>query len=122
MKDGRNENLFNKKFHLRRQYVYLPSLSKNKRADNKDITKVDIVLLLNEGHTRQGWPISRITQEFQSKDDIVCSVEYKTATAVAKNKSDKRNANNGSWSAKIKMRTTTIGVKNIAISHSLPGQ
>ena len=109
---------------MRWQNEYLASLSKNKRIDNKDVKKGDVVLLLNERHSRQEWPIARVVQVFKSKDGVVRSVECKMANAI-KTRSDKKNATDKdllsmSESLKIKIRTTTRGVENIAILHSTP--
>ena len=112
------------KHYLRWQNEYLTSLSKNKRVDNKDVKNGDVVLLLNERHSRQVWPIARVVQVFKSKDGVVRSVECKMANAI-KTRSDKKNATDKdllsmSESLKIKIRTTTRGVENIAILHSTP--
>ena len=42
------------------------------------------------------------------------------ATAMVKNKPDKKNRNKDPLSMKIKIRNTTRGVENIAILHSAP--
>ena len=111
-------------FYLRWQNEYRVSLSKHKRADNKEIKKGDVVLILNERHSRQAWPIARVVQVFKSKDGVVRSVECKMANAIKK-KTDKKNEREKdplsmSDSLKIKIRTTTRGVENIAILHSTP--
>ena len=99
-------------------------MSKNKRADDKKVKEGDVILILNERHSRQAWPIARVTKVFPSKDDIFRSIECKMANAI-KTKSDKKNARDKdilsmSESLKIKIRTTTRGVKNIAILHLTP--
>ena len=111
-------------FYLRWQNEYIASLSKNKRAENKEVKEGDVILILNERHSRQAWPIARVTKVFPSKDGIVRSIECKMANAI-KTKSDKKNARDKdllslSDSLKIKIRTTTRGVENIAILHSTP--
>ena len=116
--------LVQQQFYLRWQNEYLASLSKNKRIDNKDVKNGDVVLLLNERHSRQEWPIARVVQVFKSKDGVVRSVECKMANAI-KTRSDKKNATDKdllsmSESLKIKIRTTTRGVENIAILHLTP--
>ena len=116
--------LVQQQFYLKWQNEYLASLSKNKRVDNKDVKNGDVVLLLNERHSRETWPIARVVQVFKSKDGVVRSVECKMANAI-KTKPDKKNAREKdqlsmSDSLKIKIRTTTRGVENIAILHSTP--
>ena len=111
-------------FYLRWQNEYIASLSKNKRAENKEVKEGDVILILNERHSRQAWPIARVIKVFPSKDGIVRSIECKMANAI-KTKSDKKNARDKdllsmSESLKIKIRTTTRGVENIAILHSTP--
>ena len=71
-----------KQFYILWQNEYLASLSKNKGADSKAIKKEIVVLIDNEKHMRQAWPIARVTQVFPSKDGIVRSVECKMANAV----------------------------------------
>ena len=56
--------LIQQNFYLRWQNEYLSSLSQNKRADNKEINEGDVILLLNERHSRDEWPLARITKLF----------------------------------------------------------
>ena len=77
--------LVQQQFYLRWQNEYLASLSKNKRIDNKEVKNGDVVLLLNERHSREAWPIARVVQVFKSKDGIVRLVECKMTTAMVKN-------------------------------------
>ena len=112
--------LVQQQFYLKWQNEYLSSLSKNKRIDNKEVKNGDVVLLLNERHSRQAWPIARVVKVFKGKDGIVRSVECKMATAMVKNKPDMKNGNKDPLSIKIKIRNTTRGVENIAILHSTP--
>ena len=66
-------------------------MSKNKRAENKKVKEGDVLLILNEKHSRPAWPIARVTKVFPSKGGIVRSIESKMAKAI-KTKSDKKNA------------------------------
>ena len=59
--------LVQQQFYLRWQNEYLASLSKNKRIDNKDVRNGDVVLLLNERHSRNAWPIARVVQILKTK-------------------------------------------------------
>ena len=111
-------------FYLRCQNEYIASFSTNKRAENKEVKEGDVILILNERHSRKAWPIARVTKVFPSKDGIVRSIECKMANAI-KTKPDKKNARTKiycsmSESLNIKMRTTIRGVKNIATLHSTP--
>ena len=69
-------------FYLRWQNEYIASLSKNKRAENKEVKEGDVILILNERHSRQTWPIARVTKVYPSKDGIVRSIECKMANAI----------------------------------------
>ena len=76
--------LIQQNFYLRWQNEYLSSLSQKKRADNKEINEGDVILLLNERHSRDEWPLARITKLFRSQDGVVRSVECKVAHSSKK--------------------------------------
>ena len=76
--------LVQQQFYLRWQNEYIATLSQNKIADNKEIKKGGVVLILNERHPTQAWPIASVTQVFPNKDGIGRSVECKMANAVKK--------------------------------------
>ena len=76
--------LVQQEFYLRWQNGHLASLSQNKRAENKEAKKGDVISILNARNSRQAWQIASVTKVFPSKDGIVRSVECKMANAIEK--------------------------------------
>ena len=81
-------------FYLRLQIEYLASLSQNERAENKEVIEGDVILLLNERHSRGEWPLARITKSFRSQAGIIRSVEFKVAHSSKTKRVTKKNAPN----------------------------
>ena len=75
----KKRKLIHQNFYLRWQNEYLASLSQNKRTENKKVKEGDVILLLNERHSRAEWPLTRINKKFRSQDGVVRSVECKVA-------------------------------------------
>ena len=115
--------LIQQNFYLRWQNEYLSSLSQNKRAENKEIKEGDVILLLNERHSRDEWPLARITKLFRSQDGVVRSVECKVAHSSKTKRVTKKNApnqDNNELYIQTKPRITTRGVEHIAILEGAP--
>ena len=114
--------LVQQNFFIKWKQEYLANLEKNKTKQNKekDIKVGSVVLLMNERHTKDTWPIARVEQVYRSKDGTTRSVKLRLPLDVSE--TTKKRATKGATKRDNKSvyvnstpRFTTRGVENIAI-------